>query len=172
MVVRAHSLDRFAVVVAAILLLSVVQGVDAPLGGATVPGEDGRIVYVSEVDGDMEIYSVNPDGSDPVNLTNAHTTASGPIDDHDPAWSPDGRRIAFTRSVMDPDVDEPEIVSSLWVMDTDGSNQDARGRTRGQSHMVPGRDPDCVRRQPTQPRRRRRPRYRGCRPRHRTPWAS
>ena len=63
MVVRARSLDRVAVVVAAILLLSVVQGVDAPSAGATVPGEDGRIAYVSEVDGDMEIYSVNPDGS-------------------------------------------------------------------------------------------------------------
>ncbi|MFC2153322.1 TolB family protein [Actinomycetota bacterium] len=134
MVVRARSLDRFAVVVAAILLLSVVQGVDAPSAGATVPGEDGRIAYVSEVDGDLEIYSVNPDGSDPVNLTNAHTTASGPIDDHDPAWSPDGRRIAFTRSVMDPDADEPEIVSGVWVMDADGSDQallipDARSPT-------------------------------------------
>ena len=123
MVVRARSLDRVAVVVAVVLLLSVVQGVGAPSAGATVPGEDGRIAYVSEVDGDLEIFSVNPDGSDPVNLTNTHGIEGVPIDDLSPAWSPDGRWIAFTRAVEDVDADEPTIVSGVWIMAADGSNQ-------------------------------------------------
>jgi len=37
----------------------------------------------------MEIYVMNADGTDPVNLTN------NPAFDTDPAWSPDGTKLAF-----------------------------------------------------------------------------
>ncbi len=90
---------------------------------ATVSGDDGRIAYVTGVDGDLEIYSVNPDGSDARNLTNTHTTDDGrTIDDMDPAWKPDGRWIAFTRAILDPDADEPEFVSGIWVMAAEGGD--------------------------------------------------
>jgi Tol biopolymer transport system component len=38
-----------------------------------------------------EIYTMNADGSDLVNLTNS------PSSDGDPDWSPDGRKIVFVR---------------------------------------------------------------------------
>src|SRR5262249_23765031 len=51
---------------------------------------DGKIAFVSSRDGNLEIYSMNPDGSDQRNLTNS------PGDDYTPAWTPDGRHIAFS----------------------------------------------------------------------------
>jgi hypothetical protein len=48
-----------------------------------------QIVFVSERDGNPEIYTMNNDGSAPRRLT------IGPAVDKDPAWSPNGDRIAF-----------------------------------------------------------------------------
>jgi TolB protein len=72
-----------------------------------------RIAYSSftgEVQGDAwgDIYVMNADGTDPVNLT------PGPARSFDPAWSPDGSQIAFSRRVED--------VTNIWVMQADGSN--------------------------------------------------
>ena len=44
--------------------------------------DGSRIAFSSTRDGNTEIYSMNPDGSDQVNLT------SNPAGDDDPAWSP------------------------------------------------------------------------------------
>jgi Tol biopolymer transport system component len=51
---------------------------------------DGRrIAFVSDRDGNWEIYRMRADGGGQTNLTRS------PGDDWVPAWSPDGRRIAF-----------------------------------------------------------------------------
>ncbi len=47
------------------------------------------IAFDADRDGNREIYVMEPDGSDPTNLSNH------PADDWGPVWSPEGSRIAF-----------------------------------------------------------------------------
>jgi len=68
----------------------------------------GKIVFVSDRNGNHEIYIMNIDGTNQINLTN------NPADDFDPAWSPDNKKITF---VSDRDGDY-----EIFFMDTDGSN--------------------------------------------------
>jgi Tol biopolymer transport system component len=72
------------------------------------PCESCKIVFVSDRDGNAEIYSCNPDGSDISRLTNNAAT------DDQPEWSPDGSHIAFVSDRTG----NPEI----YIMNADGSN--------------------------------------------------
>ena len=75
---------------------------------------DGRqIAFVSDRDGNREIYTMDADGSGPVNLT------QDPGDDTQPSWSPDGGRIAFV-SQRNLDALAP---TEIYVMNADGTNQ-------------------------------------------------
>jgi serine/threonine protein kinase len=67
----------------------------------------GRLAFASDRDGDFEIFLINADGSDLVQLT---SNASA---DFAPAWSPDGSQIVFT-STTDGDAE-------IKVMNADGS---------------------------------------------------
>ena len=51
--------------------------------------ETGKIVFVSNRDGNSEIYKMEYDGSHQVRLTN------NAAEDLSPDWSPDGSKIAF-----------------------------------------------------------------------------
>ncbi|MEQ8222871.1 MAG: DPP IV N-terminal domain-containing protein [Candidatus Eremiobacterota bacterium] len=74
------------------------------------PGGD-KIVFTSDRDGNEEIYISNPDGSNPVRLTN------NPARDFAPSWSPDGKKIAFT-------TDRDGLYNEeIYVMNIDGSKQ-------------------------------------------------
>jgi hypothetical protein len=53
------------------------------------PAGIGQIAFVSNRDGNDEIYVMNPDGSNQRRLTNT------PGEDWHPSWSPDGSRILF-----------------------------------------------------------------------------
>lgn len=53
------------------------------------PAGVGQIAFVSNRDGNDEIYVMNPDGSNQRRLTNT------PGEDWHPAWSPDGTKILF-----------------------------------------------------------------------------
>ena len=74
---------------------------------ATLQPINGLIAFVSNKNGNDEIYTMHPDGSHVANLTN------DPAGDFSPAWSPNGSRIAF--------VSERSGKSEIYVMNADGS---------------------------------------------------
>ena len=80
----------------------------AEVASAAYSGADGLIVFTSTRDGNDEIYSMATDGSAQTNLT------TNPARDQDPAWSPDGSRIAFASTRAGSHLD-------IWVMNADGS---------------------------------------------------
>ena len=80
-----------------------------------------RIVFASKRDGDFEIYSMRPDGSELRQLTRNEAHGRFEADDAEPAWSPDGRRIVFTSSRDHPG--DGQESWELYVMNADGSEQ-------------------------------------------------
>jgi TolB protein len=70
------------------------------------------IAFETARDGNWEVYRMNPDGSDPVNLSN------NPGDDIHPAWSPDGSQVAFASNRENDD----GSANAIYIMDADGSN--------------------------------------------------
>jgi hypothetical protein len=86
-----------------------------PTTGATpVGGGVGQLAFASQRDGVSQIYLVNFDGSDPRRLTNLTDGAC------QPAWSPDGQRLAFTS----PCNSNKDVYNGaqIFVMNVDGSN--------------------------------------------------
>ena len=68
-----------------------------------------QIAFVSERDGNREIYVMDADGKNPRRLTNNRHA------DWNPSWSPDGKHIAFTSNRAGS--------LQIYVMDADGGNQ-------------------------------------------------
>ena len=78
------------------------------VGWAVAP-RTAEIVFTSKRDGNAEIYTMNSDGNEQVNLTQ-HAA-----EDYDPVWSPDGKQILFSSN-------RGKGVFDLYVMDADGKN--------------------------------------------------
>ncbi|MFC1552886.1 DUF5050 domain-containing protein [Candidatus Latescibacterota bacterium] len=96
------------------ILFSVSCDKDSP----TSPSDDNtlrdllspyKIAYYSSRNGKSDIYVMNADGSNRVNITN------NPYYDFEPSWSPDGSKIAFSSS--------RDGNTEIYVMNADGSEQ-------------------------------------------------
>jgi len=89
----------------------------APASSVTsAPAANGKIAFVSDRDGNDEIYVMNADGSGQTDLTSA------PSSEVDPAWSPDGHRLAFAS--------DRSGVYRIYVMNADGSDVTAVANER------------------------------------------
>jgi Tol biopolymer transport system component len=97
-------------VVAAVVGLAV--GVP-PAVGADASSKNGRIAFTRDF---LDVWSMRPDGSSPVNLT-----ADSAAADWMPSWRPDGRKLAFMSNRVTPTNPGPDPDYEIFVMNADGS---------------------------------------------------
>src|SRR5688572_18778483 len=86
----------------------------APSADATLPGPNGKIAFQSNRSGTQnDIWTMNADGSGQTRVT------AGTGVEVQPAWSPDGRDIAYVREgngmivVIDANGNDPFVVTPL-----------------------------------------------------------
>src|SRR2546428_928433 len=121
---------------------------------AAFPGKNGKIAFVSNRDDphpdtcgtsgnppcNTEIYTMNADGTAVTRLTN------NPAADSEPAWSPDGTKIAFVsnRDPSNPHCDDFSIPcnTEIYVMNADGTGQTRLTYTIDQAEHQPTWTPD------------------------------
>lgn len=73
-----------------------------------------RIAFISDRDGDLDIYIMDADGSNIKQLTNT------PEAQWNPRWSPDGSKIAL---VILEDIVDPYAGSAIYTINADGSGE-------------------------------------------------
>lgn len=109
-----HWWRRSAGVVATCIALAVATAVPAQ---ASYPGRNGRIAFADNVGQAAptirEIYTVRPDGTGRRQLTHDGLFTACP------AYSPDGRWIAYCRGT----VIAPNRQMEIWIMASDGRHQ-------------------------------------------------
>ena len=102
-----------------------------PLSKSGSPSPDGsKVVFEADMDGTsgaMHLWVCNLDGSD------LHRIATGALSEGDPAWSPDGSRIAFEALGADGNTD-------IWLVHPDGSG--LVQLTHGLANKQPAWSPD------------------------------
>ena len=112
-----------------IFLLTLVCGTVSPLFAKTPTTP--KILFTSSRDGNRDIYMMNPDGSEQVNLT------QHPAEDMSAVWSPTGDKILFVSNR------QGTRVRDLYLMDPDGSNvrRVFKKKAKG-ARMYPAWSPD------------------------------
>ena len=121
---HAGGLALATLVVAAIAMHPLGAGAVSASRTGSFASNDGKIAFWSVRDGNAQIYAMAADGSGQTNLS------TNPGQELDPAWSPDGDRIAFVRSI------HAGGRPAVFVMNADGS-----GGGRLTQNTVADRDP-------------------------------
>jgi Tol biopolymer transport system component len=101
---------RTSAMLAAVILAAGLLVAWAGSARAAFPGSAGDVAFHTTRDGSFQIYRMGADGFDPTRLSD---TAGG---NQQPAWSSDGRKIAFVNVDTQNNVD-------LYFMDHDGENE-------------------------------------------------
>ncbi len=101
----------FALVVSVVITVGVMTTKPAE---ATFPGENGRLTFSSNRDGDLEIFTMRPDGTGVKQLT------KNKVEDFSAAFSPDGRKIVFVRDILLSDGSEDR---EIFIMNADGTGE-------------------------------------------------
>jgi Tol biopolymer transport system component len=84
---------------------------------ATFPGKNGKIAFSSDRDnGKFEVWTTAPDGTNPTELTTAPSNLA------EPAWSPDGTKIAFA-ACREREAGSVYCNTDIYLMNADGSGQ-------------------------------------------------
>jgi dipeptidyl aminopeptidase/acylaminoacyl peptidase len=84
-----HLLRRSVCASSALVVAVAIAALAAGQARAAFPGMNGKLVFETNRDGNEEIYTMNADGTDRVDLTR------NPADDTDPRWSANGKQIVF-----------------------------------------------------------------------------
>jgi Tol biopolymer transport system component len=114
---------------AVVLLAGVLTAFFMPaLSEATPPGKNGRIAYqVKDRSGRWQIWVANSD------LSGARELTHGREDGGWPAWSPDGKQIAFDSERSDHTPKDSRHVNDVFVMKADGSGVKKLTDSKGES---------------------------------------
>ena len=86
------------------------QTYPAPYELVAEPSISGEILFMSDRDGDWDLYTVNGDG------TGLNQITDNDVDDWSGVYSPDGTKIAF-------DAKHGTAPGDIFVVDADGANQ-------------------------------------------------
>jgi uncharacterized repeat protein (TIGR01451 family) len=109
----------------ALLAATIASGALAAPADAAFPGANGKIAYTARDGVSYNIWTMNADGSGRTYL------AASTEDEREPAFSPDGSRIAYMRQ------------SDIWVMNADGTGQtNLTQSATGQYESDPAWSPD------------------------------
>src|SRR5215211_5096348 len=113
-----HFMRLLVMTAAALTALLLLVVTAARPAGAAFPGKNGNIAFVRGVDNNSEIYVMDGDGSGRTRLTNN-------LDfDTLPAFSPDGRHVAFTSRR---DSVGSQVNDEIYVMDAADRDGDGNG---------------------------------------------
>jgi TolB protein len=88
------------------------EGADGVPGLPTFFPNGTKIAFPSGADGNEEIYAINIDGTNRVNLTNNPSAH-----DNQPSFSPDGKNMAYVSTK--PSADPKKYVSEIYLMNLD-----------------------------------------------------
>jgi len=104
---------------------------------ATFPGANGKIAFESCEETDCGIFVINPDGSGRTQITHGTLMEEGGVHgipfliaDSDPAWSPDGKRIAFLGQ-------RPDAQDQTRIANADGTEDTSLGVSGGHPAWSP-----------------------------------
>jgi Tol biopolymer transport system component len=93
---------------------------------------DGRLIaFTRQVGSDAEVWAVRPNGTGLHGITN-HASGGG----SEPAWSPDGARLAYLHAESFADG------TDVWVINRDGTNDQNLTKTAGVTEYPPAWSPD------------------------------